>query len=196
MAGTRSVRSGGFKEMTIRSLAAELGVAPMSLYRHVKDKDDLLTEVVDRMLARVWRPRKRDLGWQAWISDAAERLRNFLVTQPAALHVYLLRPVVSPTSVARMNAMVEVFEGAGMGGDAARRAYAAVHTYTIGFAAFEASRGRCDEVADSSDPLAQQLATYTTRQQFAVGLRYLLDGIERDRALDEVAFPVGADVPG
>jgi AcrR family transcriptional regulator len=42
--------------MTIRSLAAELGVAPMSLYRHVRNKDDLIDEVVDRLLARAWKP--------------------------------------------------------------------------------------------------------------------------------------------
>jgi AcrR family transcriptional regulator len=42
--------------MTIRSLAAELGVAPMSLYRHVRDKDDLSDEVVDRFLATMAPP--------------------------------------------------------------------------------------------------------------------------------------------
>jgi AcrR family transcriptional regulator len=31
----RVVQAGGYEDMTIRSLAAELGVAPMSLYRHV-----------------------------------------------------------------------------------------------------------------------------------------------------------------
>ena len=42
--------------MTIRSLAAELGVAPMSLYRHVRDKDDLFDEVTDGLLAEAWKP--------------------------------------------------------------------------------------------------------------------------------------------
>ena len=40
------VTAGGYEDMTIHSLAAELGVAPMSLYRHIRDKDDLLDEVV------------------------------------------------------------------------------------------------------------------------------------------------------
>jgi hypothetical protein len=42
------VEAGGYEEMPIRSLAADPGVAPMSLYRHIRDKDDLLNEVVDR----------------------------------------------------------------------------------------------------------------------------------------------------
>lgn len=46
------MREGRSDQMTIRSLATELGVAPMSLYRHVRDKDDLCDEVTDGLLAR------------------------------------------------------------------------------------------------------------------------------------------------
>ena len=51
-AAVEILSAGGYEEMTIRSLAAELGVAPMSLYRHIRDKDDLLDEVVDRLLSQ------------------------------------------------------------------------------------------------------------------------------------------------
>ena len=180
------VAAGGFEDMTIRSLAAQLGVAPMSLYRHVRDKNDLLTEVVDRMLAKAWRPRGSAELWQPWIADAAERLRAFLVEQPAAMHVFLLGPVVSPANVARMDAMVAVLRGAGIGDEAAHRAFAAVHTYTIGFAALQASRGRSQDAAE--EPLVAQLAAYTTREQFAVGLRYLIEGIERDELGTKVSW--------
>ena len=84
----------------MRSLAADLGVAPMSLYNHARDKDDLLGDVIDGMLAKVWKPRVRTFDWQTWIAEAAEKLRHFLVTQPAALHVYLRHPVVSPAAIA------------------------------------------------------------------------------------------------
>jgi TetR/AcrR family tetracycline transcriptional repressor len=179
-AAMKVVAAGGFEEMTIRSLAAQLGVAPMSLYRHVRDKNDLLTEVVDRMLARLWRPKVPVSEWQEWIADAAERLRAFLVEQPAAMHVFLLGPVVSPSNISRMDAMVEVLLGAGVDAEAARRAFAAIHTYTIGFAALQASRGRTQR--DTVDqPFLEELSAYTTPEQFAVGLRYLLEGIERDR---------------
>ena len=137
---TAIVRAGGYEEMTIRSLAAELGVGPMSLYRHVRDKDDLLDEVVDRLLAKAWRPSPVPGDWQAWIAAAANKFRNFLVNQPAALHVFLRHPVVSPAAVARMNAMMEVLRDVTPDEDSAKRAYAAIHTYTLGFAALEASR--------------------------------------------------------
>ena len=196
-AALKAIRNGnGYEQMTIRSLAADIGVAPMSLYRHVRDKDDLLDEVVDRLLVRAWKPRAEESDWKTWTAEAADKFRHFLVTQPAALHVYLQHPVLSPTAIARMEAMLRVLCGA-LGDEAtARRAYAAVHTYTIGFAALEASRaggasspaaGPPDTrpapqtAADGADTvrqhMAEQLAAYTTPRQFAEGLRYLLDGI-------------------
>ena len=77
--------------MTIRSLAADLDVAPMSLYRHVKNRDDLLDAVVERLLVRRWRPRSAPSDGMNWIIEAADKLRRLLVTYPAALHVYLSR---------------------------------------------------------------------------------------------------------
>jgi AcrR family transcriptional regulator len=177
LAAVKAVRAGGYEQMTIRSLAGELGVAPMSLYRHIRDKDDLLDEVVDRLLAPAWRPAAATDDWQAWVTEAAARLRHFLVTQPAALHVYLRHPVVSPAAVERMDAMIDVLRRAGANDETARRAYGAVHTYTIGFAALEASRTRGTRDNTDASNLARQLAAYTTAGQFMDGLRYLLAGI-------------------
>jgi TetR/AcrR family transcriptional regulator, tetracycline repressor protein len=177
VAAVTVVRGGGYEQMTIRGLAAGLGVAPMSLYRHIRGKDDLLDEVVDRLLAPAWRPAAAADDWQAWVIEAADKLRHFLVTQPAALHVYLRHPVVSPAAIERMDAMMDVLRRGGAGEQAARRAYGAVHTYTIGFAALEASRARGAPGHPDASDLARQLAAYTTAGQFVDGLRYLLDGI-------------------
>ena len=139
-AAAQAVEEGRYEQMTIRSLAADLGVGPMSLYRHVRNKDDLLVEVTDRQLAEAWKPLARRNNWQGWIAEAAERLRELLVSQPGALHVYLRRPVVTPAAIDRMNAMLAVLRDAGFNEPTARRAYGAIHTYTIGFAALQASR--------------------------------------------------------
>jgi TetR/AcrR family transcriptional regulator, tetracycline repressor protein len=181
-AALKSVRSsGGFEQTTIRSLAADLGVAPMSLYRHVRDKDDLLDDVVDHLLRRAWRPSRHTRDWRAWVAEAADRLRRLLVNQPAALYVYLRHPVVSPAAVERMRAVMDRLRQAGFDEDSAERAYGALQTYTIGFAALEASRAGWSPPDDRPDSLSHRLAAYTTPEQFAVGLRYLLDGIAARR---------------
>jgi AcrR family transcriptional regulator len=176
------VERGEYRQMTIRRLASDLGVAPMSLYRHIRDKDDILDEVVDRLLARAWRPKEPVQDWRAWITDAAQRLLSFLVSQPAALHVYLRHPVVSPAAVERMEAMLEVLEKALDDGQRARSAYAAIHTYTVGFAALQASRQGWKAPDGSASRLAERLAAYSTSRQFLDGLSHLLDGIEADPA--------------
>ena len=178
-AAVEIIRGGGYEEMSIRSLAAGLGVAPMSLYRHIRDKDDLLGEVVDRLLAQAWRPSAAEDDWQPWVTEAAARLRHFLVTQPAALHVYLSHPVVSPAAIERMNAMMDVLRRTGLDETTARSAYGALHTYTIGFAALEASRAGWTPDDSDASGLARLLAAYTTTGQFTEGLRYLLAGIGR-----------------
>lgn len=176
-AAAQAVREGRSEQMTIRSLAAELGVAPMSLYHHVQDKDDLLDEVTDGLLSDVWKPHGSRGNWQKWTAEAADRLRLLLVSEPVALHVYLRHPVVSPAAIARMDAMLQVLRAAGYGEMEARRAYGAIHTYTIGFAAVEASRRQTARVSKNADEVAEELAKLTTPRQFKMGLGLLLEGI-------------------
>lgn len=178
-AALRSIKRVGYDRVTIRGIAAEIGVAPMSLYRHVKDKDDLLDEVVDRLLVRAWRPQSDPAEWKAWTVEAADKLRRFLVAQPAALHVYLSHPVASPTAVARTEAVCEVLAGALGGQEAAWRAYAAIQTYTVGFAALEASRAASPGGTGGGE-LARRLAAFTSPEQFVEGIGYVLAGIEAE----------------
>ena len=181
-AAAQAVREGRSDEMTIRGLAAELGVAPMSLYRHVRDKDDLFDEVTDGLLAEAWKPRSRRNDWRHWTVEAADRLRALLVREPIALHAYLRHPVVSPAAIARMDAMLDVLDSAGFGKAEARRAFGVIHTYTVGFAALEASRGESAASDDErADDVIRQLAKLTSPAQFKVGLQLLLDGIFSDR---------------
>ena len=172
------VQSGGFRTMTIRSLAARLGVAPMSLYRHVRDKDDLLEEVVDRLLAASWRPVAPPEDWRAFMVEAADRLRALLVEQPAALQVFLRHPVLSPAAVERMETILEVLARAGLGEPDAWQAFATVQTYTVGFAALESSRAGWAPPS-GVDGLVGRLAGISVPRQFREGLGWILDSLER-----------------
>jgi AcrR family transcriptional regulator len=180
LAAKEEIEAGRYEQMTIRRLAARLGVAPMSLYRHVRDKEDLLNEVVDRMMAEIWQPKVDTSDPWAWLAAAADSFRTFLVEQPAALHVFLSRPVNSPASRERMRGILGVMQEAGLDEPAARRLYAATLTYILGFAALEASRARWvaahDEIAD---PDEAWLAGMTSSQQFSDGLAALYQSARR-----------------
>jgi hypothetical protein len=110
--------------------------------------------------------------------DAAARLRKLLVTQPAMLHVYLSHPVTSPAALDRMDSIVDVLQRAGCTPGDARRLYAVVHTYTIGFSALEASRSKWLSTNKLSDETTKHLASFTTTAQFKSGLKMILTGAE------------------
>jgi AcrR family transcriptional regulator len=180
LAAKDQIESEGYEQLTIRSLASRLGVAPMSLYRHVRDKEDLLNEVVDRLLAEAWRPAGDAADVRAWVTEAADRLRRLLVGQPAALRVYLSHPVTTPAALTRQGAMLEVLRTGGLDEPAARRLYAIIHTYTLGFAALESSRARwLPRHPDPLDPDTAWLAAMTGSEQFSEGLAALLAGAIR-----------------
>ena len=178
-AALRSLRSGGFEQMTIRSLAADLDVAPMSLYRYIRDKDDLMDEVVEELLIQS-QPMPAATGrWQERLTVAAEALRRLLVEEPGALYVYLRHPVISPTAIRRMEMMLKILREAGYDTASSKTAYAALQTYTVGFAALETSRAGWVP-PEKTSRMANELLAMTSPKQFASGLRYLLAGIERE----------------
>ncbi len=164
----------GATGLSIRRLAAQLGVSPMAIYRHVRDRDDLIAEVVDRLLAEVWRPTASTRDWRAWLEEAADRLRSFLVDQPIALEAYLRHPVTSAAAVARMEAMLGVLRERMGDKRKAGHTYAAIHTYTLGFAALEASRRSTPGSRD--DALTRELSEYTSPQRFRETVRAIIAG--------------------
>jgi AcrR family transcriptional regulator/DNA-binding transcriptional ArsR family regulator len=64
----------GLAAVSMRRVAAELKVATMSLYRHVADKDDLLTRMLDAVIAEEPLPAQRPAHWRAAVELAARQL--------------------------------------------------------------------------------------------------------------------------
>lgn len=47
----------GLEELSMRNLALQLGVEAMSLYNHLKNKDELLAEMVDLVVSKITLPK-------------------------------------------------------------------------------------------------------------------------------------------
>ena len=60
--------AGGIGSLTIRSLAEELGVKPMSVYHYVANKDEILDGIVDIVFSEIELP---TVGWRLAGRDAA-----------------------------------------------------------------------------------------------------------------------------
>jgi AcrR family transcriptional regulator len=72
----------GMVGLSMRRVAAELGVATMSLYRHVDDKEDLLTQMLDAVFRASPLPSQPPEGWRACLDLAGRMLWRSFVRHP------------------------------------------------------------------------------------------------------------------
>ena len=74
--------------------------------------------------------------------------------------------------------MLSVLRDNGFDDQSAIKMYAAIHTYTIGFASLEASRLKSGAHQAVTEQVVGQLMAFTTTDQFLEGLNLIVDGIE------------------
>jgi len=70
-AGIAIADAEGLAAVSMRRVASELGVATMSLYRHVEDKDDLLMRMMDAVMGEVRLPAEPPPRWRPRVEIAA-----------------------------------------------------------------------------------------------------------------------------
>jgi AcrR family transcriptional regulator len=175
----------GLDQVSTRSLATRLDVTPMALYRHVRDKDEIVAAVVDVLLARHGVDPESGIDWRDHLLRIATSLRAVLAEHPEALRLFTRRPVTTPVARARLAGSIAVLVAAGFDEADATRAYAAVHTYTIGFSALEAGRrggatdqpGEPVEPGEPDDQVDAIIRGFVTDDQFHHGLAALIAGL-------------------
>src|SRR5689334_16926774 len=64
-AAIRVADAEGLAQLSMRRIATALDAAPMSLYRHVDGKDELLVSMMDNVLGEDPLPARRPQGWRA-----------------------------------------------------------------------------------------------------------------------------------
>ncbi|WP_344612913.1 TetR/AcrR family transcriptional regulator [Dactylosporangium salmoneum] len=81
----RALRIGdeeGLEAITIRRLAQDLGVTPMALYWHFKNKDELLLGLTDHVMSEVRADRTADDPWPAQLRAMVEALVRAMRQHP------------------------------------------------------------------------------------------------------------------
>ena len=85
----------GIEGVTMRRLAAELGVGAMSLYRHVSSKEDLVERMLDAALHEWHPPPGGGAGWRECLEAAARGLWTLMRRHPwVAPALSMTRPQV------------------------------------------------------------------------------------------------------
>jgi AcrR family transcriptional regulator len=189
--------AGGFGSLTMRSLAKELGVKPMSLYYHVANKEEILDGIVDIVFGEIELP-SADPDWRSAMRHRAVSARSALGRHPWATPLMESRRNPGPATLRHHDSMIGVFRRAGFSVEMAAHAYSLLDAYVYGFALEEASlpfdSETAPEVAEAimaqfpSDayPYLAELTMehvlqpgYDYGDEFAFGLDLILDGLER-----------------
>ncbi|HKD89398.1 MAG TPA: TetR family transcriptional regulator [Streptosporangiaceae bacterium] len=79
----------GLEAVTIRRLAADLGVTPMALYWHFRSKDELLDGLAERVWAEIDVDVDPDADWTAQLRFLLESLIRVLRNHPSASQLLL-----------------------------------------------------------------------------------------------------------
>jgi AcrR family transcriptional regulator len=99
-AATAIADAQGMAEMSMRRIAAELGVATMSLYRHVPGKDELVLAMIDAAYGELVIPAGHDGDWRAAVTlGAREQWQMFRRHPWLAPSMSLTRPQLSPNAL-------------------------------------------------------------------------------------------------
>jgi TetR/AcrR family tetracycline transcriptional repressor len=139
-AGVRLLARDGLDAVTMRGLAAELGVRAASLYRYVRNKDELLDALADEQFAGIDLTRYVQDDWRAALTAMATALRRHLLARRDAARLIAGRFTTGPHSLRNIEALLTVLRGAGLSDhDAAFAAYTCV-TSLFGFVAAEQNR--------------------------------------------------------
>lgn len=203
----------GLDALSMRRVAAELGVQAASLYWHVRHKEELLDLVADAVLAGMDMT-VPDGDWREQVRALAHRYRAHLKTRRDAARLIAGRFVLGPNAAAIMEDSLRVLRQAGFSpGGAAAAMFLISVTYVQGFVVQESAPMRAvealggtpadamaavtadlDDLAPEAYPRLAEVTGYLTTlnldERFEWGLECILDGLAV-RLAQQAPTPVG-----
>ena len=104
----------GASALTMRKVAAELGVHATSLYWYVERREDLVDLAVDEILAGAASDLPgADVSWDLAVRETARRFYTALTGHTWAAEFAGSRPLLGPNAVALSRRIVEAIQGSG-----------------------------------------------------------------------------------
>ncbi|NUU22160.1 MAG: TetR family transcriptional regulator [Streptomycetaceae bacterium] len=185
----RLVMESGAEGLSMRKLAAELGVAVTSIYWHVGNRDALVDELVDRVLRDMGTIRVTGQTPVARIVSIARASRRMILDRPHLISLVRERGLDSLMMLPSRRALVREFAAAGLHGTRAALAVQSVQYQVAGFVMLERAlpghpaepaevQAWLAEVADGDPDLAQTLhAPPDTEALFDVAVRSIVESL-------------------
>ncbi|MFD9728240.1 TetR/AcrR family transcriptional regulator C-terminal domain-containing protein [Streptomyces sp. NPDC059072] len=182
----------GLTGLSMRAVAAELGISTMALYRYVQDRGELEALVVELVLSAVdSTPPAPGRPWQDRIAELVARLRGAVAAHPAVLPLVLTHRHRSSSVMGWGETLLGVLTEAGIGPEERIVALRALLAYVIGAVQQEhlgalsgAGTAAIAELPPERFPYLTEAArgapALTPDREFDGGLALLLRGLRSD----------------
>jgi AcrR family transcriptional regulator len=103
----------GLEALTMRRVAQQVGVAPMSLYTYVAHKQELMTLMIDQACGEAIQTYPTT-HWRVGVTAIAETNWALYQRHPWLLAIYSERPPLGPGVIGKYEHELQVFEGLGL----------------------------------------------------------------------------------
>ncbi|MFF4960752.1 TetR/AcrR family transcriptional regulator [Streptomyces sp. NPDC001222] len=113
-AATAIADAEGLDSVTMRRVAQELGVVPMTLYTYVPGKAELLDLMLDAAYARMSRTDTTGQAWHRRVTAVAEENKALFERHPWAATVSTARPPLGPGLMAKYEHELSALDGLGL----------------------------------------------------------------------------------
>jgi AcrR family transcriptional regulator len=188
----------GIESLSMRKLGHELGVEAMSLYNHVRNKEEILDGLVDAVFAEIELP-PPGVDWAEAMRRRAVSAREALKRHPWALGLLESRVQPGPANLRHHDAVLGSLRTAGFSIEMSAHAYSVLDSYIYGFTLNElalplATRQDVTQVAGNilrespagEYPHLTEMAIehvmkrkYDYGDEFEFGLDLILDGLKK-----------------
>jgi AcrR family transcriptional regulator len=184
----------GLEALSMRRVAASIGVSPMGLYRHVATRDEIVQGIADMALEDIDIELDATGTWDAQLKAVFIQIHETLLAHPGLIHVLHVQPISAERALDTVEALLGILRGSGFSGEEAVAIVGALQSYTFGFTVQQRARIGTEEgqhvkrlkaLPTSEYPnlleLAGDFGNWTTEQHFEYGLDRLLQGIAAGR---------------
>lgn len=177
----------GLEATTMRRLAQAIGVTPMALYKHVSHREQLIDEMVDRIVRDI-PPIAAGDGegdWTAAVRARILRARRALMSHPWAQDAIETRTVASSEVLRYMDGLMRTMFDGGLSADLVHHGMHALSTRMWGFTRDVMPMPSPPEGADArAAAIADFFATYPAIGRMATTAPHAGEGCDDDAEFD------------
>ncbi|GBF48657.1 probable transcriptional regulator [Leptospira ryugenii] len=172
----------GWERLSMRTLARLLGVEAMSLYKHVKNKEDILDGLSDRILEKIQFP-KESLKPKEQLRQLSISKRNLFQSHPWALNVLDSRTQFSLTRLNFLERQFSILRKTGLGPTETYRILLSLESYIYGFVIQESHWNFTQLPKGNASPLfpVEGIPNHELKERFPYFTGFFSDFLEKTK---------------